>query len=475
MLPKSFIKELYNHFVSESIIIHPDELSLYSMDGLQLNSAKPGCVVLPKDTNQVALIIKLCNKFNIPFTARGAGTGLSGGAVSNGGIIIQLSKMNKILEIDIPNQIAVVQPGVVNAHLSQMVRKYNLHFAPDPSSQIVSTIGGNVAENSGGPHTLKYGVTTHHILGQKIVLPNGSIINFGEKLRYQKGYDFSSLFIGSEGTLGVATEIIVELTKLPETIETFLMVFDNITKATDMVSAILEIGIVPAALEFMDKLCIKAVEKKIKAGYPLEAEAILLVELDGCNDEVLSDTNTLMKVAKKFVSVKPIIAKNTQERQKLWRGRKHAAGAMGMLSPAYYTNDGVVPRHRFTEILERIYKIGEKYNLEIANLCHAGDGNIHPLILYDPKNNNQIKRVFDCSSEILKTCLDLGGSLTGEHGIGIEKISLMPKMFNKYQLQLMHGIKNIFNKSNLSNPGKILPIKGGCGEININNKKVYFE
>ena len=463
-----------NHFQSGSLIVHPDELTLYAFDGLQLNSAIPKIVILPESTKQVSQIIKLCNKYNLPFTARGAGTGLSGGAVSDGGVIIQLSRMNQILELDIANRIAVVQPGVVNVHLTQMVREYNLHFAPDPSSQIVSTIGGNNAENAGGPHTLKYGVTTHHILGQKVVLPNGSIINFGDKLRYQNGFDFSSVFTGSEGTLGITTEIIVELTLSPDTVETFLLSFDNYKNAADMVSNVLETGIIPSALEFMDKLCIKAVEKKMKAGYPENSEAVLLVELDGNKDKVQQDSNLLLSIAEKYISNPPLRAENKKERENLWKGRKHAAGAMGLLAPAYYTNDGVVPRHYLTEVLKGIYQIGKKYNLQIGNLCHAGDGNIHPLILYDPGNKTQVEKVFECSAEILLLCLDFGGSLTGEHGIGAEKKSLMPKMFNETQLSLMMGIKHLFDPKNLSNPGKIFPTKGSCGELNQNRNNVLY-
>lgn len=469
MISITFIEELKKSFHPDSIILHHDELKLYASDGLQLNATIPGLVILPETTEQVIQIIKLCNVFKIPFTARGAGTGLSGGAVSDGGVIIQLSKMNNILELDIPNRIAVVQPGVVNMHLSQVVREYGLHFAPDPSSQIVSTIGGNTAENAGGPHTLKYGVTTHHILGQKIVLPNGSTVAFGNKLRYQNGFDFSSLFTGSEGTLGITTEITVELTPIPETAVTFLMLFSHTHKATDMVSDILKSGIIPAALEFMDNLCIRAVEKKMRAGYPINAEAVLLIELDGEIEKVKEESNLLIKIASKYVSDKPLKADDKVQREKLWKGRKHAAGAMGLLAPAYYTNDGVVPRHRLTDLLQEIYTIGDKFKLQIANLCHAGDGNIHPLILYDPGIKSQLVSVIDCSAEILQLCLDFGGSLTGEHGIGTEKKNLIPRMFNPIQLKIMREIKRIFDPDNLNNPGKIFPTKGSCGELNILN------
>ncbi|NQU67157.1 MAG: FAD-binding protein [Candidatus Marinimicrobia bacterium] len=448
-----------------TVLTHPDELELYSCDGLKLHTTTPGCVVLPATTTDIQNIVRICNRYKIPFTARGAGTSLSGGATSEGGVIIQLSRMNQIVEIDYPNRCAIVQPGVVNAYLSLMTRPNGYHFAPDPSSQIVCTIGGNVAENAGGPHTLKYGVTLNHILGLTVVLPDGEILKLGGKFRYSTGMDLIPIMTGSEGTLGVVSEIIVNLEPLPKTARTFLLIFDEVAKATDMVSEILEAGIIPAALEMIDKLCIQAVESTIKAGYPISAEAVLLLELDGDPLTVESDSQKLRSIVASKLSEPMREAQNQTDRALLWKGRKHAAGSMGRLSPAYYTNDGVVPRHRLTETLSEIYRIGQYHQLRVANLCHAGDGNIHPLILYNPQKSGETQRSVDCSVQILKTCLDFGGSLTGEHGIGAEKKDLLPNMYSELYLYYAEEIRKIFNPHNLANPGKIFPESGGCGEF----------
>ncbi|MFQ6609839.1 MAG: FAD-binding oxidoreductase, partial [Fidelibacterota bacterium] len=442
-----------------------DELDLYSFDGLKLHKATPGCVVLPRSTMEIQKILRICNRHNIPFTARGAGTGLSGGATSDGGVIIQLSRMNQIIEIDYPNRCAVVQPGVVNSYLSLMTRPQGYHFAPDPSSQIACTIGGNVAENAGGPHTLKYGVTLNHVLGLTLVQPDGEVLKIGSKSRYHSGMDLIPLVIGSEGTLGIVSEIIVNLEPIPETTRTFLLIFDDVAKATDMVAEILESGIIPAALEMIDELCIQAVESTIKAGYPLSAKAVLLVELDGSHSTVNDDAEKLRLIAKSKLSQPIREAQNQSDRAQLWKGRKHAAGSMGKLSPAFYTNDGVVPRHKLTEILSEIYRISDYYQLRIANLCHAGDGNIHPLILYNPDKQGENQRSVDCSVQILNTCLEFGGSLTGEHGIGEEKKDLLPTMYSELYLHYAKGIQRIFDPKYLANPGKIFPGSGGCGEL----------
>ncbi len=448
-----------------TILTNSSELAIYSCDGLRLHTAVPGCVVLPLTTEDIQKIVTICNRQHVPFTARGAGTGLSGGATSEGGVIIQLSRMNRIIDIDFPNRCAVVQPGVVNAYLSLMTRPGGYHFAPDPSSQIACTIGGNVAENAGGPHTLKYGVTLNHILGLTLVLPNGEIMKLGSKFRYRSRMDLIPLITGSEGTLGVVSEIIVNLEPIPETTRTFLLIFDVPAKATDMVSSILESGIIPAALEMIDKLCIEAVESAIKAGYPVSAKAVLLVELDGDISTVERDTQRLRKITNGKLSEPLREAQTPHDRELLWKGRKHAAGSMGRLSPAFYTNDGVVPRHKLTEIMSEIYRIGRYYQLRIANLCHAGDGNIHPLILYNPGLSGDAQRAVECSVQILRTCLDFGGSLTGEHGIGEEKKHLLPAMYSELYLNYAEEIRKIFNPNNLANPGKIFPGSGGCGEL----------
>ena len=467
MISEQFIAILKSRFKPNQIRTNPIELDLYSSDGLQLHRATPKCVILPETTDEISWIVENCNQYNIPYLPRGSGTGLSGGAVIDGGLIIQMSRLNKILEIDIPNKCAIVQPGVVNSHLSQEVNSEGYHFAPDPSSQIACTIGGNVAENAGGPHTLKHGVTVNHVLGQTVVLPSGKILNIGDKSRYDVGVDLNSLFIGSEGTLGITTEILVNLSENPKKVKTFLLIFDLLENASDLVTELLISGILPSALEMIDKLCIQAVEDHLKIGFPKNAEAILIVELDGDDESVNWEANKLKIIATRFISEPIIEAKNEIDRQKIWKGRKHAAGAIGSISPAFYTNDGVVPRDKLTEILKYIQKISTKYDMKIANLCHAGDGNIHPLILYNPKNKNEVKNAFDCSTEILMKCLELGGVLTGEHGIGIEKIHLMEKMFGENEIELQRKIKIEIDKNNLLNPGKIIPNKTGCGELNL--------
>jgi len=466
-ITEQFLNVLNSKFKQEQIRTHPLELELYSCDGLQLHKAIPGCVILPETTEDISWIVKKCNLFKIPFVPRGAGTGLSGGAVIDGGLIIQLSRLNKILEIDVSNKCAIVEPGVVNAHLSQEVNSFGLHFAPDPSSQIASTIGGNIAENAGGPHTLKHGVTVNHILGQKVVFPSGEIIQIGDKTRYNVGVDLNSIITGSEGTLGITSEIIVNLSDNPEIIRTFLLTFDRLENASDLVTEILLSGVFPSALEMIDRLCIGAVEDHLKIGFPKSAEAILIIELDGNIEEVNFEAEKIRIVSNLHVSEPIVEAQNEMERQNLWKGRKHAAAALGSISPAFYTNDGVVPRDKLTEIFKYINYISKKFNMDIANLCHAGDGNIHPLILYNPKNKKDVIKAFDCSTEILIKCIDLGGVLTGEHGIGLEKIHLMGKMFGDEEIELQRRIKMGIDPLNLLNPDKLIPNKTGCGELNL--------
>ena len=465
MLTNIIIHTLQQIVGKTNIITDVDILNLYSCDGLRLQSSQPGCVVIPNSTEAVSAIVKCCVKYNTPFVARGSGTGLSGGATSNGGVIIQLSRLNQILEIDISNRLAIIQPGVINAHLSLETMADGLHFAPDPSSQTASTIGGNLAENSGGPHTLKYGVTTNHILGFTMVMPNGNIEKFGSKHRYGTDLDLVGFITGSEGTLGIATEIIVNLVANPQTTRTFLLTFDSVSHATDCVSAIIKGGVIPSALEMIDNLCIQAVEGKLKVGFPIHAAAILLVELDGDASSTQWETKQLKTITAQFTRHSIEEAKDEVHRQQLWRGRKLAIGAMGFLAPAFYTNDGVVPRHQLTNILEDIYRIGKDHKLKVANLCHAGDGNIHPIILYDPKISGHKDRAVSCSTDILKCCLEYGGSLTGEHGIGTEKVNLMDTMFTSTQLNLMMELREVFDLHSLCNPNKILPTHAGCGEV----------
>ncbi len=442
---------------SQNFLDQASELKLYSIDALRFHSALPGCIVLPESTDEVSECVKACSEANVPLTARGAGTGLSGGALSDGGVIIQLSRMNRIIKLDPLNHLAIVQPGVVNAALSRRVKSYNLHFAPDPSSQIVSTIGGNVAENAGGPHTLKYGVTSNHILGQTVVLADGEVVQLGGKLRWYPGYDLSGLFTGSEGTLGITTEIIVNLSELPQTVRTFLLIFDELTRATDCVSAILKRGILPTALEMLDQLTIQAVEAKLKPGFPRDAQAVLIVELDDVNCDLPGDSAKLKMTAREFTENPIEEALTARHREQLWRGRKHAVGSLGQLAPAYYTNDGVVPRNRLTDVFREIEIIADKYQIQIASFCHAGDGNIHPNVLYDPSDPAQIQRALKASEEIQRICVEMGGTITGEHGVGLEKKAQLRLMHTATEIEVMLNIKKVFDPQNLANPGKIFP------------------
>ncbi|MCH8023532.1 MAG: FAD-binding protein [Candidatus Marinimicrobia bacterium] len=464
-LPARLVRQLRRVVGRGSVETGPAELLVYQSDGLTIHSAQPECVVYPTNTGECARIIKLCHQAEVPFVARGAGTGLSGGAIIDGGVIIQLSRMNRVLALHPADRYAVVQPGVVNNYLSLQARPHGLEFAPDPSSQAVCTIGGNLAENAGGPHTLKVGVTANHILGQTAVLPDGEIVQLGGPYPVAPGPDFSAFLVGSEGTIAITTEIIVRLMPLAPSTSTMLATYDSVGAATDSVSAILGAGVLPAALELIDKLCIQAVEANLKVGFPTDAMAILLIELDGDQDEIAGQTETIERVCRRQGAVDFRLAADEKERQQLWLGRKHAVGAMGKISPGYYTNDGVVPRSRLTDILELVYRSGEHHGLRVANVCHAGDGNIHPLILFDPDATGDLERALDCSREILWACLEMGGSLTGEHGIGIEKRELMESMYAASDLGHMQRLRKGFNQRNLLNPGKIFPLGATCGEV----------
>ena len=453
---------------SDRVLTDPADRIVYECDGLVLNKRMPDVVVLPETTEEVAAIVKICNRHEVPYLARGAGTGLSGGAVAhNGGVILQMSLMNRILEINYDDELAVVQPGVVNIQLSDQTTEAGYHFAPDPSSQKACTIGGNVAENAGGPHTLKYGVTTDHVLGLTAVLPNGSVETFGGRCEDIPGYDLIGLMVGSEGTLGIATEITVKLTRNPQMVQTFLAVYDSIEAASQTITRIISAGIVPAALELIDSLVIEAVESHMKLGFPTDAEAILLIEIDGAPLQLSSETKRIQVICQENGAREFRHAQNEQERQDLWRGRKESIGALGKVTQAFYTNDGVVPRSKLPEIIRRDMEIGKKHGLRVAHVCHAGDGNIHPIILYNPDDDQEIKAALAVSEEILKTCVDLGGSLTGEHGIGTEKRETFSLMFSNDDQQQMMKVRIVFNPQNLLNPGKIFPTGARCGEAKI--------
>jgi glycolate oxidase len=447
-------------------VLHkPEDLMLYEYDG-SVEKARPDYVVFPRATNDVVEIVRLAVRHKIPIVGRGTGTGLSGGAIArHGGIIVSLARMNRILEIDAENQRATVQPGVVNSDLSTAVEHLGLHFAPDPSSQKACTIGGNVSENSGGPHTLAYGVTTNHVLALEIVLPSGEPVRLGSPALDAPGYDVTGLFVGSEGTFGLVTEITVKLTRLPETVKTLLAVFDSVDDATETVSEITARGITPAACEMLDGWTIRAVEDYVHAGFPLDCAAILLIEVDGLREAVEVEAKDIAEVCAVHHAREVRVARDAPERDLLWKGRKNAFGAAGRLSPSYYTQDGVIPRTKLPATLRRIGEIGKKYGLRIGNVFHAGDGNLHPIILFDERNEQQFRDTVRAGDEILEFCIQMGGSITGEHGVGMEKDRLMPLLFSETDLALMRRVRNVFNPDDLLNPGKIFPTSKGCGEI----------
>ncbi len=440
------------------VVTSYEELLVYECDGLTINKALPEVVVLPETTEEVQAIVRLATRSHVPFVARGAGTGLSGGALPvEGGILISLVRMNRILEVDTANRRAVVQPGVVNQDLNDEVAPLGLHFAPDPSSQQACTIGGNVAENAGGPHTLKYGVTTNHVLGLEVVLPDGSLVSLGGKAEGMSGYDLISLLVGSEGTLGIVTSIIVKLTNLPEAVETILAMFDSMEAASRAVSTLISQGIVPATVELMDRLTIEAVEDYAHAGYPKDAEAILLIEVDGLREEVKEEAKVVAEICREGGARRIRKAKSEEERARIWQGRKKAFGAFGRISHSYYTMDGVIPRSKLPQVLPRVYDIGRRHGLRVANVFHAGDGNLHPIILFDERNEDQLQRALAMSREILEVCVEAGGTLSGEHGIGLEKMDIMPLVYAPEDLEVMKKVKRAFDPEGLSNPGKMFP------------------
>jgi len=448
------------------VISDPDELLVYESDGLTLSRALADFVVFPTSTEHVSAIVRLANREGIPFVARGAGTGLAGGCLpAEGGIVISLMRMNRVVEVDYENQIAVVEPGLVNLHLSWKVGPRGYYYAPDPSSQQACTIGGNVANNSGGPHTLKYGVTVNHVIGLEVVMPDGEIVWLGGKTRETPGYDLLGVFVGSEGTFGIATKIVVRILKKPQAVKTVLAVFDRIEQASAAVSAIIARGLVPAAVEMIDQLTIQAVEDAFGCGYPRDAAAALLIELDGLTVGMETQASRIVAACREAGARETRTARDETERQLLWKGRKSAFGAYGRVSPAYMVMDGVIPRTKLPYVLSRVNEIVAAHGLRVGNVFHAGDGNLHPNILYDPRKPGEETRVVAAGAEIMKVCAEVGGSISGEHGIGLEKADYMPFIFSTADLALMRELRNAFNPTNLCNPGKIFPTRKSCGEV----------
>ena len=462
-MDRSVLQELAAIVAPQPLLTQPEDMLVYECDGHTLDKAPPDVVVFPTCTRQVVDIVKLANRHDVPFVARGAGTGLSGGALAlEGGIVIEMCRMNKILEVDYGNQRAVVQPGLVNLHLSLAVSDGGFYYAPDPSSQGSCTIGGNVAENSGGPHTLKYGVTTNHVLGLEVVLPDGELVHFGGAVLDTPGYDLTGLFVGSEGTFGIVTSVTVRIMRKPQAVKTLLAFFDTVEAASNAVSGIIGAGIIPAAIEMMDNLAIQAVEAAIRAGLPLDAGALLLIELDGIDDGMEADAQRIADICEQNDCQNVRVAQDDAERALLWKGRKEAFGAVGRLTPNYYTHDGVIPRTRLPEALTRLQIISHRYGLRIANVFHAGDGNLHPLVLYDERDEEEVERVHQAGHDILQTCVDLGGVLSGEHGIGLEKKNCMPWLFSEADLDVMRRVRQVFNPRELCNPNKVIPLRGRC-------------
>jgi glycolate oxidase len=448
----------------ENVLSARSDLLVYECDGFVIEKNSPDIVVFPRSTEQVAEIVRLCNAHDLPFVPRGAGTSLSGGCLPvGGGVMIALTRMKQILEINLRDRYAVVEPGVVNVWLTQALKGTGYHYAPDPSSQGACTIGGNVATNSGGPHTLKYGVTVNHVLGVEAVLADGSIVQTGGPAEDPPGLDLTGVIVGSEGTLAIATKVWVRLTPDPQGYRTLLGIFNSVDDATNAISAIIGAGIVPAALEMMDQGILVAIEAAFKFGFPLDAQAILLIEADGLEAGLDEQRDRIVELCLANGAREVRQAKDAKERQLLWKCRKQAFGAVGRLSPSYCTQDGVVPRTKLPYILRRITEIGVKYDLRIVNVFHAGDGNIHPILLFDERDAGQVRRVLDASNEILDECIACGGSVTGEHGIGVEKLQFMNKLFTADDLAAMERLRIAFNPTGRLSPAKMLPTAAGCG------------
>ncbi|HEX3868798.1 MAG TPA: FAD-linked oxidase C-terminal domain-containing protein [Pirellulales bacterium] len=449
---------------TDGVLDAHSETMVYECDGFTIEKNCPDIVVFPRTTQQVQQIVRACNEYQVPLLPRGAGTSLAGGCLPvGGGVMLVLTRMREILEINLRDRYAVVQPGVVNVWLTQRLKGTGYHYAPDPSSQGACTVGGNVATNSGGPHTLKYGVTVNHVLGVEAVLADGSIVEFGGPVEDTPGLDMTGVIVGSEGTLAIVTKVWVRLTRDPQGVRTMLAIFESCDDATEAISDIIGVGIIPAALEMMDQGIIQAIEGAYHFGFPLDAEAVLLIEVDGIEAGLDAQRDRIVEICQAHRAREVRQAADAKQRQLLWKSRKQAFGAIGRLSPSYCTQDGVVPRTKLPHILRRITEIAAKYNLRAVNVFHAGDGNIHPILLFDERDASQVSRVLDASGEILDECIACGGSITGEHGIGVEKISFMNKLFNDDDLAVMSRMRTALNPTGRLSPGKMLPTAGACG------------
>ena len=465
------IREMKALLGAANVLDQTEDLILYEFDG-SVEKARPDLVVFPHTTENVSAIVRLAGKYELPIVGRGAGTGLSGGALARGGgVMVVFARMNRILELDVENCRAVVQPGVVNQDITRAVESAGLYFAPDPSSAKACTIGGNVAENAGGPHTLAYGVTTNHVAALELVLPDGEIARIGSKHGDAPGYDLCGLLVGSEGTLALVTEVTVKLLRRTESVKTLLAVFGTIDEASQAVVEITARGITPTACEMLDGWTLQVVEDYIRAGFPRDSGAVLLMEVEGLHQAAEGQAAAIEEVCRQCNAREVRVAKDERERDLLWKGRKNAFGALGRIAPSNYVLDGVIPRSKLPQVLRRIQEIGKEFGFHIGNIFHAGDGNLHPIVLYDPRDAAQFERAIAASQEIMRVCVELGGALTGEHGVGMEKNELMTLVFSDADFALMRRIHDAFNPDSSLNPGKIFPTSKGCGEIRVRKKK----
>jgi glycolate oxidase len=464
-LPPGFVDDLRGTLGSGHVITEPEQLRVYECDGLTGHRAVPEVVALPGSTEDVQAVVRACHRERVPFVARGAGTGLSGGATPvAGGVVVSLARMNRILEVDLASQRIVVEPGVANLDVTRAVAADGFFYAPDPSSQQVCTIGGNVAENSGGAHCLKHGFTAHHVTGLTFVLPDGEIVELGGKALDPDGPDLLGLIVGSEGTLGIATRVTLRLVRTPQAVRTLLAAFHTMDAAGAAVSGIISAGLMPSAIEMMDRLTIEAAERAVAPGYPEGAGAVLLVELDGVAEQIEDDAAEFERICVLCAAFEIRTATTDADRALLWKGRKSAFAAMGRIATDYYVQDGVVPRTRLAEVLRRIEELSDEHGLRVGNVFHAGDGNLHPLVLYDSEAG-ETDKARELAEAILDACLDAGGSLTGEHGVGMDKACSMPRMFSERDLQVFERLRRAFDPVGLCNPGKVIPTPRLCGEV----------
>ena len=465
MSRNALINELRALVGDHYVLVEKEDVIVYEQDG-SIFQVMPEIVVVPGNVDEVAAVMKAAQRGGVPIVPRGSGTGLAGGAVpAEGGIVLSLARLNRILKIDLQNRIAIVEPGVINLDVTKAVAKDGFFYAPDPSSQAACSVGGNVANNSGGPHTLAYGVTTNHVLGVEVVLDDGQVLWLGGEVSDTPGYDLCGIFVGSEGTMGVVTKVAVRLMQTRESVRTLLAIFDEMDVATRTVVDITAAGIIPAALEMMDRTTIEAVETGSPVGFPRDAEAVLIVEVEGVLEQTDRSVNLVHAICQRNGAREVRVAKDDSERQLLWKGRKGAFGAMGALAPNYYVQDGVVPRSKLPEIMRRIAEISKRYNLRIANVFHAGDGNLHPNILFDMRIPGELDRVIEAGAATLRACIELGGSITGEHGVGIEKKAYIGLLFSEQDLEAMSRIRKVFDPDNRFNPAKLFPTPISCGEM----------